>query len=885
MSPAPSKTLSFLALMGLAEDNDELLVSLHLGRLKTLCRTWPLAVLQTLVAVATILGFDPLGGPSPQRMEKAVAGGLMMAATLAFGFVLWRGVSRQWPFYRLKQWLSVMGLLVALATGPMLLIVANAHHGTGGWVAVLTLACTMWATASMLNAVRGALLGYSFGFAFLAPVTALAWGVSVLPVLAAVLPPLIFLILKARAVGQLDYDGARDRAQAFGQGQQAVKMIAEFEEHGTGWFWETDRHGRLTYLSDKVARDLAASGIDSRGQVLTELFQMDPSAPGTERTLSFHLSSRTGFSDYTVCAVAEGGAASERWWSISGRPILDSIGRFRGFIGSGSDLTEKRRSEAEITRLALFDSLTGLANRQRMTLSLDKTLKQSIHPWRPNALFLMDLDRFKAVNDTLGHQAGDLLLQQVARRLEQVVGDVGLVGRLGGDEFQILLPGIDARDRLAMLADRIIAALSHPYDILGNEVTIGCSIGIAIAPYDGEDSQTLIRNADLGLYAAKGDGRGVHRFYAEAMLEGARSRKRMEEDLRIAVAQGQFRLVYQPIVSTRDAMIVGYEALLRWHHPEQGNIPPSQFIPVAEDCGLIEQIGEWVMRTACAEAAGWPQEARVAVNVSSIQFAKPHLPALVAQALAQSGLAAARLELEITESVFLNDNQESHRQFAALKALGIRLALDDFGTGYSSLGYLRHAPFDKIKIDQSFVRGASSKGSRNAAIIRAIVTMADTLGMETTAEGVEIQDEIEMIRSLGCSHIQGFVYGKPMEAPDVPQSMREHGGHAEPVGLKSFRRPRVKILRIAQILSGDATIDVRIRDLSTTGTMIEGLPPAYIVGGAAVGIRIGGDTPVRGYIRWEREGRVGLAFATPLPEDHPWLDKPQDEGDARLRSA
>ncbi|GAA3252877.1 hypothetical protein GCM10020258_09730 [Sphingomonas yabuuchiae] len=309
------------------------------------------------------------------------------------------------------------------------------------------------------------------------------------------------------------------------------------------------------------------------------------------------------------------------------------------------------------------------------------------------------------------------------------------------------------------------------------------------------------------------------------MLEGARSRKRMEEDLRIAVAQGQFRLVYQPVVSTRDAMIVGYEALLRWHHPEQGNIPPSQFIPVAEDCGLIEQIGEWVMRTACAEAAGWPREARVAVNVSSIQFAKPHLPALVAQALAQSGLAAARLELEITESVFLNDNQESHRQFAALKALGIRLALDDFGTGYSSLGYLRHAPFDKIKIDQSFVRGASSQGSRNAAIIRAIVTMADTLGMETTAEGVEIQDEIEMIRSLGCSHIQGFVYGKPMEAPDVPQSMREHGGHAEPVGLKSLRRPRVKILRIAQILSGDATIDVRIRDLSTTGTMIEGLPP------------------------------------------------------------
>lgn len=885
MSSAPSTNLSFLALMGLVEDNDELLVSLHLGRLKTLCRTWPLAILQNLIAVATILCVAAQTEPAPRLAEKAMAGGSMMAAMLTFGIILWRGESQQWPFYRLKQWLSIMGLVVALATGPMLLIVAGAHHGVDGWVSALTLACTMWATASILNAVRGAQLGYSFGFAFLAPVTALAWGIPILPVLAAVVPPLLFLLLKARAVGRIDYNGGRARAQAFGQGQQAVKMIAEFEEHGTGWFWETDRHGRLTYLSDKVARDLAASGIDSRGQLLTELFQMDPSAPGTERTLSFHMASRTSFSDYTVCAVDENEVAPERWWSISGRPILDSIGRFRGFIGSGSDLTEKRRSEAEITRLALFDSLTGLANRQRMTLSLDKTLKQSLHPWRPNALFLMDLDRFKAVNDTLGHQAGDQLLQQVARRLERVVGDVGLVGRLGGDEFQILLPGIDARDRLAMLAERIIAALSRPYDIQGNEVTIGCSIGIAIAPHDGEDSQTLIRNADLGLYAAKGDGRGVHRFYAEAMLEGARNRKRMEEDLRVALAQNQLRLVYQPIVSTRDAMIVGYEALLRWNHPVQGHIPPSQFIPVAEDCGLIEQIGEWVMRTACIEAAGWPQDVRVAVNVSSIQFAKPHLPALVAQALAQSGLAASRLELEITESVFLNDNQESHHQFAALKALGVRLALDDFGTGYSSLGYLRHAPFDKIKIDQSFVRGAGKAGSRNAAIIRAIVTMADTLGMETTAEGVEIQDEIDLIRNLGCSHIQGFVYGKPMEASDVPQSMREHDGYAAPVGLNSIRRPRVKILRAAQILSDDATIDVRIRDLSTAGVMIEGLPPAYVVGGAAVGIRIGGDAPLRCYIRWEREGRVGLAFATPLSEDHPWLDQGQDGGETQRRSA
>ncbi|WP_314375137.1 EAL domain-containing protein [Sphingomonas paucimobilis] len=867
-----SDRLSFLTLMGIVEDNDELLVDLHLKRVQTLCRTWLLSIFQNLVAIAIILAISWRHDSRDLFLEKAAAGAAIHLATLAFGMVLWRGEARQWPFYRLKQWLVVMGFVIAVATSPLLLIIAQAHDGTAGWASALTLFGAMWATMAMLYPVRGAMIGYSFGFAFLAPIAALAWGAALPLTLAAVLSPLTFIVLNARRAGQMDYDLAAARAQAFGQGQQAVKMIAEFEEHGTGWFWETDRHGRLTYLSNKVAQDLRAIGIDATGRLLTDLFQMDSSAPGTERTLSFHMASRTSFSDYTVCAASSDPLAQERWWSISGRPIIDGIGRFRGFTGSGSDLTEKRRSEAEITRLALFDGLTGLANRQRMKLSLDKTLKQSVNPYRPTALFLMDLDRFKAVNDTLGHQAGDLLLQQVARRLEQTVGDVGLVGRLGGDEFQILLPGIDQRERLSALATGIIATLSRPYDIQGVEVTIGCSIGIAIAPHDGDDSQALIRNADLGLYAAKGDGRGVHRFYAEAMLEGARSRKRMEEDLRIAIAQGQFHLVYQPVVSTREARIVGYEALLRWTHPTQGDIPPGQFVPVAEECGLIEQIGEWVMRTACLEAASWPIPARVAVNVSSVQFTKPNLTALVAQALTQSGLAPSRLELEITESVFLRDNQESERKFAALKALGVRLALDDFGTGYSSLGYLRHAPFDKIKIDQSFVRGAVGTGSRNAAIIRAIVTLADTLGMETTAEGVELQDEIELIRELGCSHIQGFVYGRPVPVDEVHQMLGTGDARAEPVGLKSLRRARVKMLRTAQIISGSTILDVRIRDLSPSGMMIEGLPPAYIVCGAAIGLRIGTDKPMRSYIRWEREGRVGIAFATPLPDDHPWLD-------------
>ncbi|MGE7207058.1 putative bifunctional diguanylate cyclase/phosphodiesterase [Sphingomonas sp. NPDC019816] len=871
MSSAADR-LSFFALMGLVADNDELLGEVHLKRVRTLCRTWSLSILQNLVAVVTVLAISLRHDSRDQFIEKAAGGGAIVIATLVFGLILWRGEARRWPFYRLKQWLVLLGFGMAVVSGPLLFSAAQGHHGPAGWAPAMALFCAMWTTAATLHPVRGALIGYSLGLAFLAPIAALAWGASLSMTLLAVAAPLVFLILNARRTGQLDYNRAHATARAFGQGQQAVKMIAEFEQHGTGWFWETDRHGRLTYLSDKVAQDLRAIGVDATGRMLTELFQMDSAEPGSERTLSFHMASRTSFADYTVCAVAADPDAAERWWSISGRPIIDDIGRFRGFIGSGADLTEKRRSEAEITRLALFDGLTGLANRQRMKLSLDKTLTQSVHPYRPTALFLMDLDRFKAVNDTLGHQAGDLLLQQVARRLEETVGDVGLVGRLGGDEFQILLPGIDQRERLSALATAIIASLSRPYDIQGVEVTIGCSIGIAIAPHDGDDSQALIRNADLGLYAAKGDGRGVHRFYAEAMLEGARSRKRMEEDLRTAIALGQFHLVYQPIVSTHEERIVGYEALLRWTHPTQGDIPPGTFVPVAEECGLIEQIGEWVLHTACMEAASWPGSARVAVNVSSVQFAKPNLPTLVSKALAQSGLAPPRLELEITESVFLRDNRESERQFAALKVLGVRLALDDFGTGYSSLGYLRHAPFDKIKIDQSFVRGAIGIGTRNAAIIRAIVTLADTLGMETTAEGVELLDEIDLIRDLGCSHIQGFVYGRPVPVAEVHRMLGAGDARVAPTGLKSLRPTRVKMLRTAQVISGSATLDVRIRDLSPSGMMIEGLAPAYIVCGAAIGVRIGTGQPLRSYIRWERGGRVGIAFATPLPEDHPWLD-------------
>ena len=641
-------------------------------------------------------------------------------------------------------------------------------------------------------------------------------------------------------------------------GERAKRLVRGFEEHGSGWFWETDRDGRIAYLSLKVSAALEADGIVAIGAPLNEVFKLDAELSGVARTLAFHMSSRTAFTGYSVRGIR---GLSDRWWSISGRPLTDELGHFRGFVGSGSDLTEKRRSEAEITRLALFDGLTGLANRQRMRASLDQLLVQNKDAYRPMSMLLLDLDRFKAVNDTLGHQTGDELLKQVAQRLQRAVGDAGLVGRLGGDEFQVILPGEVGRDNLSDLSEGVIEALSYPYYVGTSPITIGCSIGVAIAPEHGEDSETLIRNADLALYAAKADGRGVHRFYRPELLAGAQNRKRLEDDLRNALSDDQLHLVYQPVVSTGTERIVGYEALLRWEHPIRGAISPADFVPVAEECGLIESIGEWVLRTATAEAAHWPEDVRVAVNVSPIQFANPSLPSIVTNAIAASGISPARLELEITEGVFLNDDAFSDQMFRSLKGVGVRLALDDFGTGYSSLGYLKKAPFDKIKIDQSFVRGAIMAGNRNAAIIKAIVTLADTLGMETTAEGVEQQDEIALIRELGCSHIQGFVYGRPMRSKAVRAALVEHGGKAIAIGHKVSRSPRNSILRAARIAIGDEIGEVRLRNLSTTGVMVDGVDfPAAAVG-AAVGIELLDGEFVAATIRWARDGRAGLAFA------------------------
>ena len=644
--------------------------------------------------------------------------------------------------------------------------------------------------------------------------------------------------------------------------QRAELILSDFEQTRQGWFWETDRRGAITYVSSTIGEVLGRDAATLIGKPFSDLFTLDDQSREGERTLAFHMSTRSSFQELAVHAATK--YEEERWWSINGLPVYDDYDNFQGFRGSGSDLTERRRSEAKVSRLAHYDSLTGLANRLQISQLLEKILTARNEDQRVCSVFLIDLDRFKQVNDTLGHPAGDALLTQVSQRLERVVDKAGRVGRLGGDEFQVVIPGHQNDVALAQLAKQIIAALSQPYSIEGSTVVIGASLGIAKAPEHGVTSEALIRNADLALYAAKDGGRGRHHFYAADLHSDAEERRQLEQDLRDAIATGSLELYYQPVVSTTTEKVTGFEALLRWTHPVRGPLSPAKFIPIAEEAGLIAQIGEWALRTACMDMAQWPDNVRVAVNVSPLQFANPALPAIVTSALAAAQVAPQRLELEITESVFLNDGESTDAMFNALDRLGVRLALDDFGTGYSSLGYLKKAPFDKIKIDQSFVRGATIPGSRNGAIISSIVNLAEALDMETTAEGVETLDELDLIRSLGCSHVQGYIYAKPMTR-DEAQALLVRGPSVIADGPKSARPQRQTMLRRVTLEHGGEKYEATIRNISQTGAMVHGL--WNVPAGTIFNLELGVGQIVTVTARWSAGDRMGIEFAQQLDLD------------------
>jgi diguanylate cyclase (GGDEF)-like protein len=647
----------------------------------------------------------------------------------------------------------------------------------------------------------------------------------------------------------------RRRLNLDAEARKALNFVDEFENSGRGWFWETNGEGTLSYVSQQLADDFRCEAPELLGRQFTDLLSVDTSPGATteeRKTLGFHLSARFPFSDVIVRAASD----EDIHWSLSGNPIFDERGRFLGFRGIGTDLTEQRRSEEEITRLARFDSLTSLPNRAMMRQTLDEALRNANNRQRGCALFLIDLDRFKNVNDTLGHPVGDALLRQVADRLKLAMGDHGQVGRLGGDEFKAVLPGQVDIGLLESLARTLIEQVSRPYSIEGHRVVIGASLGIAIGDPGRCTADSLVRDADLALYAAKAAGRGKHCFFEPSMHTEASDRQVLENDLRQAIDKGELWVAYQPIVRAAGEEVSGFEALVRWDHPLRGRISPDKFIPLAEECGLIPRIGTWVLETALEEAAKWPDQVRIAVNLSPIQFNDPGIVEIVSNALNRTGVRAARLELEITEGVFLAEGETTDDTFAKLKDLGVRLALDDFGTGYSSLGYLKKAPFDKIKIDQSFVRGAASKTSRNSAIIRAIVTLAESLQMETCAEGVETHDDLHLIRDLGCSHVQGYIFGKPMDGASALELAAS--ATAIPEGYQSMREPRQRLMRRAMASIDGQVCEVRLRNISAMGALVE--CDRAVAPGTRVAMDIVGAGPIEGTVRWAQAGKFGLQF-------------------------
>ncbi|MFB0611659.1 putative bifunctional diguanylate cyclase/phosphodiesterase [Aurantiacibacter poecillastricola] len=643
------------------------------------------------------------------------------------------------------------------------------------------------------------------------------------------------------------------------------EVLDDFEQAGIGWIWASDAEGQLIYLSEKAIEWLGVEGSALIGQPLVSLFAIDKDNPDErhDRPLNFQLSARSRLSNLVVRFNSPSG--QPRWWSLCGHPKIDEEGEFHGYRGSARDVTEEFRQKLEDTRAAEFDSLTGLANRHRMERRLDSTLAAYKSAKRSCALMMLDLDKFKYVNDTMGHPAGDDLLRQVGERLRAVISNRGEIGRLGGDEFQVILPDVDDRGELGDLADKIIQMLSSPYQVEGKRAIIGASVGISIAPYDGLERGELTRSADLALYAAKNGGRGMYRFYSAELKDVEQERQVMLDDLREAMEKNQLSLHYQPVVRTSDNAVVGFEGLMRWEHPEKGNIPPMHFIPVAEDSDLINRLGEWAIRRACEDALQWPETVRVAVNVSAKQFANRGFLAIITQALADTGIDPDRLELELTETVFLGDIEATEKTFAALKQLGVRLALDDFGTGYSSLSYLRSAPFDKLKVDKSFVDSCTQKDQNSAKIISAIIGLSDALGMDVTVEGVEAFDQFNLVCEKGAQYIQGWIYSKARPQSEILEEIAGGGYAIEPDGPDTYRPERRSVFRRIGVIHDDHRYDAVMRDLSTTGSRIEGLVGVPV--GTGLVLDLGGGQLVVCEVRRSKDATIGVEFETPLISD------------------
>ncbi|WP_395613236.1 putative bifunctional diguanylate cyclase/phosphodiesterase [Allosphingosinicella sp.] len=551
--------------------------------------------------------------------------------------------------------------------------------------------------------------------------------------------------------------------------QTVSLLLREYESSDADWLWQTNTQFCFENVSARFARATGRSIEELEGHSLVDFLKAAPRNDQTTRrayaAAIATINRRESFSEVALLLPSPDGET--RTIELSAQPTFNKQGRFTGYHGVGSDVTAARQAADRIAHMARHDALTGLPNRLQLMDNLAAALKQAKAQGTQCAMLLVDLDRFKTINDSLGHVAGDHLLQQVSRSFETVISDEMTAGRLGGDEFAIVVPEAESREELEQLCLALISALQGPFLYREQRLFVGASVGVAFGPRDGDTVEEMIRNADLALYRAKAGSGNDIRFYEPGLHARAEERRKLELALRSAMDGGEFTLAYQPVVAAQSGEITSCEALLRWNHPELGAVPPAKFIPIAEETGMLGRIGEWVLRRACKEAADWPEDVGVAVNVSPRQLRDPGFIVTLVSALTQAGLEPSRLELEVTESVFLELTGATQKVLQQIQSLGVKLAMDDFGTGYSSLGYLRRADFDTLKIDQSFVQSISAQDPESTAIIRAVVALAGSLGMKTVAEGVSTMEQLGIVRALGCDKIQGYIFSKPIAAETV----------------------------------------------------------------------------------------------------------------------
>jgi diguanylate cyclase (GGDEF)-like protein/PAS domain S-box-containing protein len=559
-----------------------------------------------------------------------------------------------------------------------------------------------------------------------------------------------------------DVTGLKEAEAALREGETRFRDLTELS---SDWYWEQDADLRFTQISSR-AREFALGSEEDIGKTRWEIARLHM----TEEQWQPHkavMAARRPFQDFVYQRYDIHG--NLRIISVSGRPIFDEQGRFQGYRGTGRDITEKMRAEEQIRHMAHYDSLTGLPNRMLLHDRIGQAIAQAQRNQEVLAIQFIDLDRFKTVNDSLGHAVGDRLLKTVAGRLESCIRGSDTIARIGGDEFVMVLGNLKAPEDARHVSQKVLDALSEPLMIDGHELKITPSIGICAYPHDGEDVETLMRNADTAMYYAKQMGRNNYQFFTQAMNDAAQQRLVIENDLRHAIERDEFILHYQPQLDLNTGAITGFEALVRWLHPQRGTLSPSVFIAAAEETGIIGPLGEWVLREACSEARAWRDagypELQVSVNCSAQQFQREGFVETVGLILRESGLPASRLELEITESVIVQRSEEVVARFASLEALGVQISLDDFGTGYSSLSYLKRFAIHQLKIDQSFVRDISSDPD-DAAIVSAIIAIAHSLGLKVVAEGVETAEQLAFLRSLGCDGAQGYYFSRPLPADE-----------------------------------------------------------------------------------------------------------------------